>query len=196
MVAPKEIIDLTQAFEFHREAYRKGQYNETQLRQEFMDPLFRALGWDLDNKSGADSRDLEVIHDDPIKIQGTMKYIDYSFRLGGGTRIFFVETKKPSVRIKDDAISAFQLRKYGWNAKLPLSILTNFDEFAVYDCTRKPLNGDAASVGRVEYFTYDKYPEKWDWIASVFSKDSVILGSFDKFVESKKGKKPEHIDVP
>ena len=50
------------------------------------------------------------------------------------SRKFFVEAKKTSVNIKDDISPAFQLRRYAWSAKLPLSILTDFEEFAVYDC--------------------------------------------------------------
>ena len=32
--------------------YLKGEYNETQHQREFVNPLFRALGWDLDNNQG------------------------------------------------------------------------------------------------------------------------------------------------
>jgi len=53
-------------------------------------------------------------------------------------RKFFVEAKRPSVHIKEDAAPAFQLRRYAWSAKLPLSLLTDFEEFAVYDCRIKP----------------------------------------------------------
>ncbi len=40
---------------------------------------------------------------------------------------------------------AFQLRRYAWLAKLPLSIVTNFEEFAIYDCRQKPDKNDKAS---------------------------------------------------
>jgi predicted type IV restriction endonuclease len=52
MSAPKEILDLVERFERNLEAYRSGQYNEAQLRQEFLNPFFKALGWDVDNKRG------------------------------------------------------------------------------------------------------------------------------------------------
>jgi hypothetical protein len=44
MAAPAEIIDLISRFEQHLDAYRAGQYNETQLRRDFLDPFFKALG--------------------------------------------------------------------------------------------------------------------------------------------------------
>ena len=44
--APAEIAALVEKFAEHRETYRRTGYNETQLRQDFLDPLFIALGWD------------------------------------------------------------------------------------------------------------------------------------------------------
>ena len=127
--APKEVIDLVERFERNLDAYRSDAYNETRLRREFIDPFFKALGWDIDNESGAAEAYKDVIHEDSIKIGGATKAPDYCFRVGG-TRKFFVEAKKPAVNVKQESASAFQLRRYAWSSKLPLSILTNFREFA------------------------------------------------------------------
>jgi len=190
MAASETIQPLVDKYTFHRDAYIRGQekYNETQLRQDFIDPLFHALGWDVNNNKGHSEAYREVLHEEPIRIRGTTYFFDYTFRIGG-VRKFIVETKKPSVRIKDDADSALQLRRYAWNAKLPLSILTNFEEFAVYDCTIKPENGDTAVKGRIRYFTYKEIPEEWEYLLSIFSQESILKGSFDKYAQSTKGKK-------
>jgi type I restriction-modification system DNA methylase subunit len=188
MPAPVPILSLIERFEFHRQAYILGNYNETQLRREFVDKFFSALGWDVDNNKGFSEKFKEVLHEEPVRIRGTTLFFDYTFRVGG-TRKFIVETKKPSVRIKDAAEAALQLRRYAWNQKLPLSILTNFEEFAIYDCRVKPENGDAASKARIEYFTYKEYPEKWDWLVSIISPESIQRGSFDKYAETMKGKR-------
>jgi len=66
-----------------------------------------------------------VVHEDAIKVGAATKAPDYSFRLGG-RRLFFLEAKKPSINLKEDPSPAYQLRRYGWTAKLPLSILTRF----------------------------------------------------------------------
>jgi type I restriction-modification system DNA methylase subunit len=84
---------------------------------------------------------------------------------------------------------AYQLRRYAWSAKLPLSILTDFEEFAVYDCRIKPAKDDAPSVARVMYFTFAELPEKWDELASIFSREAILKGSFDRFAESNKKKR-------
>ena len=188
MPAPEEIVELTERFDRNRESYLSGQYNETQLRREFLDPLFMALGWDVNNKQGYAEAYKDVIHEDALKIGSAVKAPDYCFRIGG-TRKFFVEAKKPSVNLKDDISPAFQLRRYAWSAKLPLSILTDFEEFAVYDCRVKPIQTDKASTARVLYMTYKEYAQRWDEISSVFTRDAVLKGSFDKYAEKGRHKK-------
>ena len=185
---PKELSELINRFENNREAYRSGQYNETQLRREFIDPFFEALGWDVNNKQGYAEAYKDVIHEDAIKIGSATKAPDYCFRIGG-TRKFFVETKKPAVNIKEDINPSFQLRRYAWSAKLPLSILTDFEELAVYDCRIKPIKTDKASVARIIYLTYNEYNQRWNDIASVFSREAVLKGSFDKYADTTRHKK-------
>jgi len=50
--APKEIVDLVNRFREQYDSYRLPSYGETQLRREFVDPFFKALGWDIDNEQG------------------------------------------------------------------------------------------------------------------------------------------------
>jgi len=188
MGLPKVVVDLIGRFEQHLDSYKSGQYNETQLRREFLDPFFKALGWDVDNESGYAEAYKDVIHEDAIRIGGAVKAPDYCFRIGG-SRKFFLEAKKPSVCIKDEPSPAYQLRRYAWSAKLSLSILSDFEEFAVYDCRIRPDKADKASAARIFYCTFSEYAEKWDWIAEHFSREAVLKGSFDKFAESARAKK-------
>src|SRR5579864_881191 len=185
---PRLILDLVDRFERNREAYKSGAYNETQVRREFLDPFFTALGWDIDNKEGYAEAYKDVVHEDAIKIGDGTRAPDYCFRIGG-TRKFFLEAKRPSVDIKNDASPAFQLRRYAWTTKLPLSILTDFEEFAVYDCRVKPDQKDKASVARILYMPFTDYATRWDEIAGVFSRDAVLKGSFDKYAEENKAKR-------
>jgi len=188
MGLPKEIADLIERFDRNREAYKSGQYNEMQLRQEFLDPFFGALGWDMNNQQGYAEAYKEVIHEDSIKVGADTKAPDYCFRIGG-TRKFFLEAKKPSVYVKEEIPPAFQLRRYAWSAKLPLSILADFEEFAIYDARIKPEKTDKASTARIHYFTYKDYEKEWDFIASIFSREAVLKGSFDKYAEKSRLKK-------
>lgn len=191
MPAPTEIIELVERFNQYYSKYTSPSYNETQVRREFIDPLFKALGWDVDNTQAYDERYKEVIHEDAVKVGGKTKAPDYSFRIGG-VRKFFVEAKKPAVNLKENPEPAYQLRRYAWSAKLPVSILTDFEEFIVFDCTRKPSPNDNSSLGRIEYYTYKDYLTKWDEIASKYSKQAIFTGKFDDLADSlvqKKGGK-------
>jgi len=185
---PQVILDLLERFERNREAYKSGNYNETQVRREFLDPFFKTLGWDIDNEQGFAEDYKDVIHEDAIKTTDGTKSPDYCFRIGG-TRKFFLEAKRPSVDIKNDVSPAFQLRRYGFTTKLPLSILSDFEELAVYDCRFKPVKTDSAATGRILYIPFTEYATRWHEIAAIFSKEAVLKGSFDKFTESSKAKR-------
>lgn len=188
MPAPQIILELIERFERNIEAYKSGAYNETQVRREFIDPFFEALGWDVNNRAGHAEAYKDVIHEDAVKVSGVTKAPDYSFRIGG-QRKFFVEAKKPSVNLRDAPAAAFQVRRYAWSAKLPLSIVTDFEELAVYDCRIKPDQKDKSDKARIIYYNYRQYTDKWDEIAAVFSKDAILKGSFDKYAESSKAKR-------
>jgi hypothetical protein len=183
LAAPRVIHELVERFERNFEAYHVASYNETQVRLEFINPMFKSLGWDIDNEQGLAEAYKDVVHEDAIKVGGATKAPDYCFRVGG-TRKFFLEAKKPAVDLKEDTSPAYQLRRYAWSAKLPLSILTDFEEFAVYDCRIRPAANDKPSTARTLYMKYTDYLDRWDEIASIFSRDAVLKGSFDKYAES------------
>jgi type I restriction-modification system DNA methylase subunit len=184
----KQITDLVERFERNIEAYHSPAYNETQLRIEFIDPFFEVMGWDVTNKAGYAEQYKDVIHEDAIKIAGATKAPDYCFRIGG-VRKFFLETKKPSIDIKTQTSPAYQLRRYAWSAKLPISILTDFEEMAIYDCRLRPKPSEKPSVGRVRFYTYNQYIDSFEEIYNFLSKESVLKGSFDKFAESERQKR-------
>lgn len=184
-----KIAELVERFSEQIDSYKKVSYNETQTRRDFIDPFFKALGWDIDNEEGYAEAYREVIHEDRVKVGRATKAPDYSFRLSGGKRLFFVEAKKPSIAIKNDILPAYQVRRYGWSAKLAISVITDFEEFAIYDCTKKPLPNDKASVARIKYLTYKNYLSEFDFLWDTFSKERVLKGSFDKFIKGTANKK-------
>ena len=182
--AYQQIQQLVERFAEQIDSYKSGEYNETLTRRDFIDPFFKALGWDIDNSNGYAEAYREVIHEDKVKIGKATKAPDYSFRLSGGKRLFFVEAKKPSIDIKGDITVAYQIRRYGWSAKLAVSIISDFEEFAVYDCTKNPNPADKSSTARIKYLTYDKYLDEFEYLWNTFSKERVLKGSFDRYVQS------------
>ncbi len=186
--AKQTVKERVERFRYNLDVYKKSTYNETQVRQEFINPFFEALGWDVSNKEGYAEQYKEVVHEDAIKVGRSTRAPDYSFRIGG-QRKFFVEAKKPAVNIKEDVSPSYQLRRYAWSAKLPLSVVTDFEEFSVFDCRIKPNPTDKTGVARINYIPFNKYLDRFDEIYDVFSKEAVLKGSFDRYAQSTKGKK-------
>lgn len=182
------IKNLVARFKQNEKSYTSANYDESNTRTDFIDKFFEALNWDVRNDNGFAERFREVVREDKVVINGQTKAPDYSFRLGG-QKIFFVEAKKPSVNIKDDIAPAYQLRRYAYTAKLPLSILTDFEEFAVFDTKIKPNPNDKASAARIQYMRYDQYEENFEYLWNTFSKEAVQTGSFDQYCESGKNKR-------
>jgi len=182
--AYQQIQKLVERFAEQIDSYKSSEYNETLTRRDFIDPFFKALGWDIDNSEGNAEAYREVIHEYKVKIGKATKAPDYSFRLSGGKHLFFVEAKKPSIDIKGNITVAYQIRRYGWSAKLAVSIITDFEEFAVYDCTKKPNPTDKSSTARIKYLTYNNYLNEFEYLWNTFSKEQVLKGSFDRYVQS------------
>ena len=81
--ALEKIKSLVERFDEQKEFYKKADYNETQTRRDFIDPFWKALGWDMDNENDYAESYREVIHEDRVKVDGKTKAPDYSFRLPG-----------------------------------------------------------------------------------------------------------------
>ena len=99
MPAPDTLLGLVERFQHNRDHYHRPDYNETQVRREFIDPFFISLGWDVENRQGLAPRYQEVIHEASVRVGGAVQSPDYCFRVGA-ERKFFVEAKKPAVDIR------------------------------------------------------------------------------------------------
>jgi len=49
---PSRVVELIETFDRNAKALHSQQYNETQLRREFIDTFFEEIGWDVTNKAG------------------------------------------------------------------------------------------------------------------------------------------------
>ena len=190
----EEVAKLCRYFATNRQAFLAPGVKEAHVRQSLIDPLFEALGWDVRNKAMIAPQYREVIPEDSLDVEGQQKAPDYTFRVGTLPK-FYVEAKKCGVNIGADPAPAFQLRRYGWSAKLALSILTDFEELGVYDCTTRPRPSDKASHARIQYFHFDEYPDRWRELWDVFSREAVWSGAFDQYAASKRKRGTSEVDV-
>ena len=168
---------LVEQFDDNYEEYKRETYNEHSCRDELINPFLEILGWDVTNSKGLAPQYREVIAEYHANAGDRP---DYSLTLRGVSK-FFVVAKKPHVDISKDPYAAIQARKYGWNAKHKIVVLTNFEYFIIYDTTVVPKDNDKCTVSRYRIYKYTEYVDKLDEIANLVSRDSVYSGEFDKY---------------
>jgi hypothetical protein len=190
----QEVVALCKYFATNHEAFRASCVKEAHVRQSLIDPFFEALGWNVSNNPPVAPHLREVIPEDSLDVEGAQRSPDYAFRVGTTPR-FFVEAKKCGVNLQADIDSAYQVRRYGWNAKVALSILTDFEELGVYDCTMRPIPTDKASKARILYFRYEEYVDRWRELWDVFSREAMWSGAFDQYAASKRKRGTSEVDV-
>lgn len=179
-----QLVSLVEAFAAQYAAYNQVAYNEAQLRVDYISPLLKTFGWDVDNESGGTQFLREVIQEEAIEVAEadalTKKNPDYTLRIQGVRKIF-VEAKKVTVDIERSVKSAFQARRYGWSANLGITILTNFDKLVVYDCRHQPNSEDAPTVARYRVFRYQEFLAHFDELYDLLSFASVSSGYLDEY---------------
>lgn len=183
-----EISRLVNLFRDNEKYYLSKDFVESECRSKFIDPLLECFKWDVKNEKGARPSNQEVITEDRVKIDGITKHPDYTLCFGGIRKIY-IEAKQPSVDLKTNPEPALQVRRYAYTNKMPIAILTDFQELAIYDTRIKPKANDTASTARIEYLTYKQYEEKFEELYNRISWDAVDLGKFDSYWESSKDKK-------
>lgn len=174
------IKKLIEKYSADRKYYLTNKYNETLLRSDFLDPFFELLGWDIKNNAGKSTNEREVILEEALKANASehSKKPDYTFRLFS-ERKFFLEAKKPCVAIETNNETAKQVRRYGFTAKLKISILSNFEYLVIYDTSVKVDEADSYNKALIKKYHYTEYESKFEEIKKLLGKDAVYSGAFD-----------------
>ena len=150
----KELNRLVESFGKRIAELKSSDYNEAKLRDDFLNPFFRALGWDMENRAGLIQKEREVEIESATQIGGGRKRADYLFRTGKRER-FVCEAKKPAEELH--ARYAFQAKRYAWNKGVPLAVLTDFEELKIYIVGGKPYI-DEPHVGEWKSWHFRQYP--------------------------------------
>lgn len=178
------IKQLVADFKAQELAYLSPSYQESQVRQDFIDKFFTALGWDVTHTSQKNPYEQEVHIENKVHMAGTQRRADYAFFLAPNFRDpkFFVEAKKPSHDLTN-ADYYYQAIRYGWNANTPVVLLTDFEELHILDCRYKPGIKDILAH-KIESYHYSDYTdkEKFSRIYWLFSREAVSGSSIEKWV--------------
>ncbi len=174
------IKKLIEKYNADRKYYLTNKYNETLLRSDFLDPFFELLGWDIKNNAGKPTNEREVILEEALKENASehSKKPDYTFRLFS-ERKFFLEAKKPCVAIESNNDSAKQVRRYGFTAKLKISVLSNFEYLIIYDTSVKVDKDDTFQKALIKKYHYTEYESKFEEIKKLLGKGAVYSGAFE-----------------
>ncbi len=174
-----ELARLARLFGSHEAEYGSTNYPEAQVRTDFLSPLFRALGWDVENRAGLSYSQREVIEEKGP----TLGRPDYNYRISGITR-FFVEAKAPHENL-DSEKHVLQAKRYAWSTKEVFAvILTDFDEFRCYDASLEPDARDPHR-GLLLHLRYNEYLENSDKLWE-FSRERVAAGSIEAMLPTEK----------
>jgi len=169
-----QINELIFKFEKDKTHYCAKGYPESQVRIDFLNPLFAALGWDMENKSQKPPHARDVIVE--VSSEHTSKRPDYNFRINGVTK-FFVEAKSPSVNLSDTN-HIMQAKSYAWSTKDVFFVaLTNWKEFKLFDASLKP-NERFPDEGLIYSLQYAEFPANLEKLSNL-SRGLVEKGSLE-----------------
>ena len=175
----KELSRLVDAFHRNIGHYQDQGYDESSLRNDFLNPFWRALGWDIENRAGLPQPLREVQIETRVHIAGRQKRADYIFRTDGIDR-FVSEAKRPTEELGRKA--AYQSQRYAFNLKLLIATLTNFKTLQVFVVGGRPEQDSPWDVCRQWHYT--EYEDKAEEIWNLFAYRNVAATSLDRFVAS------------
>ncbi len=179
----EQVIGLVNDFNKDLANCNRSDYNESQVRKDYIDKFFIALGWDVNHEQQRNIYAQEVRVEPTVNVAERVKKADYSFALAPEFRKihFFVEAKKPSIPLETPA-NCFQTIRYGYSSsRANLSILTNFKELIVLDCRYLPDFDTATQRIHKRYHFRDLLNfEKFAEIYYLFGREAVADGTYER----------------
>ncbi len=193
------VRELVDRFRKNESAYLSPKYQEAEVRQEFLDKFWVALGWDVYHQEQPNPYEREVRIEKSVMVGDRGKRADYAFytRPNFLQARFMAEAKKPS-RNLENQYDCFQAVRYGWNSNTPISVLTDFEQFLVLDSRSKP-SVERALSNILEKFHYTQFDDEEEFrrLYYLFAREAVGDGSLEKYVTAlKKSKKTKAAAKP
>ncbi len=113
-------------------------YSENGTKKDFITPLFKALGWDVENEYSDD----EVRNEEKV----SKGRVDYSFRINGIPK-FFLEAKALKEDL-DNIKFVEQAINYAWHKGCTWAVLTDFEAIKIFNAEWKSANPLQAQFGQ------------------------------------------------
>lgn len=164
-----QIAKLVEKYQKFLEAGKVKNFNEAQTRNEFIEPLFKYLGWDMRNENVEN----EVTTEESV----SNGRVDLAFRFNN-IPVMFLEAKAMKVDL-DEWKWAEQAINYSWNKNVTWAVLTDFESIKVFNAEIPP-----KSVSKNLFFEIPcrdfltRFDQLW-----LLSKESFELKLLDKEAE-------------
>jgi hypothetical protein len=210
----EQLRSVVERFAGNEAHYRSPAFDETSTGEQFINPFFSALGWDVLAEAGLGPNREVVFHRRLLEAPGVAgldewdedltaeelaarapvaRVPDYSFQLSGLTS-FFVEAKAAHVNI-DRRAPAFQVKSYAWSQHVPLGVLSCFAELAVFVCATRPEYEEPAA-GLVEglRLSYRDYEANWDLLWHNLSREAAAAGLAERLARERRPRGARRVD--
>ncbi len=173
----EEIKKLIEKYERLVDSGKLKSYNEEMTKKDFILPLFRALGWKVEDGE-------EVSAEEKV----SKGRVDYAFRIDGIPKLF-LEAKALKIDL-DKVEYAEQAINYAWHKGATWAVLTDFEGIKVFNAEWKLKNPLQNMFFGLKYHQFlDRFEQLW-----LLSRQSLEKGVIDQEAE-KWGKKAKKIPV-
>jgi hypothetical protein len=199
--------DLVVRFAANEGHYTSPEFDETSTREQFVNGLFDALGWDVldaegrgsardvvfhprlldaQELAGAEEWDEDLTQEELAAREPVARIPDYAFRFDGSTR-FFVEAKRAGLSL-DSRASAFQVKSYAWSNRVRIGVLSNFRQLRTFETITRPDYANPRG-GLVSHLSidYEHYTDRWDQLWDLLSREAVAGGSIEQTARYRRG---------
>jgi type I restriction-modification system DNA methylase subunit len=150
--AKKQISKLIDKYKNLVDTRKVNSFNEAQTRNEFIEPLFEFLGWDM--------RNLEHHKEVTTEENVSKGRVDLAFRLNN-IPVMFLEAKALRIDL-DEWKWAEQAINYSWNKSVTWAILTDFEGIKVFNAEIPPKSLSENIFFELKWHEYlDRFDQLW-----------------------------------
>lgn len=150
--AKQQIAKLIEKYQRLVDTRKVKSYNEAQTRNEFIEPLFEFLGWDMRNLENPN----EVTTEESV----SKGRVDLAFRLNQ-IPVMFLEAKAMKVDL-DEWKWAEQAINYSWNKSVTWAILSDFEGIKVFNAEIPPKSLSQNLFFELKWHEYlDRFDQLW-----------------------------------
>jgi len=167
--AKQQIAKLIDKYKRLLEAGKVKTYNEAQTRNEFIEPFFQFLGWDMRNIKDEN----EVTTEESV----SKGRVDLAFKINN-IPVMFLEAKALKIDL-DEWKWAEQAINYSWNKSVTWAVLTDFEGIKIFNAEIPP---KGISDNLFLELSWQNYLDRFDQLY-LLSKESFEQGLLSKEAE-------------